>query len=540
MNKYNMKPVKENAFWNLIKINKITPVKTKTSLNILYPKPLNPYPYNPKKILPKVIKVTPQKYFGIPNPKPVSAINTNINLPKREMNWFQANSKFPKLNPYGDADKDGVINMLDCKPFNRTMQDAKSKEYFKKLKQNARPLNKITKRNQNILKQQKQGLEELMLHGKYVTAKMKKDNFIDTIARDNMKDMKNPKNLKSGSGMQQTVQLGEPLERDAAREAIKSDLPLMLTKLDIRINSLDAKLEDMKKSHKGKRYNIQKLRIEAELKKDKLKRDKYVRKIRLKEAELLTESKKFKAAEKTKQMTEYGKAVALKTQRQSEKGQEGVVSSIATITKSIARVAGKDVPKIKREEKWTDEKLERKIRERDIWLKEIENKPENIVHDEIEKIKKRNIEKMEKERNIKENQGIIFDVPTKSPIKRFVEKITGKKTGAIVNEELSTNEYTSFPTTKNKEQTQEEKEILERTKDEMKERDREEKENKRLNEKYIKEIDDFDVEEERYIIEPKEKKEKEKVYRTKIAEEKPEKEEKEDSEKSAQELIDEA
>jgi hypothetical protein len=72
------------------------------------------------------IKTISSKYFRIPNQKQqkysVNVIKTNINIPKKQMNWFQAKSKYPKLNPFGDADRDGVINMNDCKPFNKFAQ----------------------------------------------------------------------------------------------------------------------------------------------------------------------------------------------------------------------------------------------------------------------------------------------------------------------------------------------------------------------------------------------------------------------------------
>jgi len=45
------------------------------------------------------------------------------NIPKKNMNWTQAKRKFPRLNPYGDADRDGRINIRDCRPFNRMRQD---------------------------------------------------------------------------------------------------------------------------------------------------------------------------------------------------------------------------------------------------------------------------------------------------------------------------------------------------------------------------------------------------------------------------------
>ena len=41
-------------------------------------------------------------------------------VPQRmdNLNWDQSKKRFPKLNPYGDVDHDGVKNYRDCKPFN--------------------------------------------------------------------------------------------------------------------------------------------------------------------------------------------------------------------------------------------------------------------------------------------------------------------------------------------------------------------------------------------------------------------------------------
>ncbi len=40
-------------------------------------------------------------------------------VPKRvnSLTWEQAKARFPRLKPYGDADKDRVKNFRDCKPF---------------------------------------------------------------------------------------------------------------------------------------------------------------------------------------------------------------------------------------------------------------------------------------------------------------------------------------------------------------------------------------------------------------------------------------
>ncbi|KKM93763.1 hypothetical protein LCGC14_1205120 [marine sediment metagenome] len=33
------------------------------------------------------------------------------------LNWVQSKKRFPLMKPYGDADKDGLKNFRDCKPF---------------------------------------------------------------------------------------------------------------------------------------------------------------------------------------------------------------------------------------------------------------------------------------------------------------------------------------------------------------------------------------------------------------------------------------
>lgn len=38
---------------------------------------------------------------------------------KKNLSWSQAKRRFPELNPYQDIDKDGTINLLDSRPFNK-------------------------------------------------------------------------------------------------------------------------------------------------------------------------------------------------------------------------------------------------------------------------------------------------------------------------------------------------------------------------------------------------------------------------------------
>jgi hypothetical protein len=46
-------------------------------------------------------------------------------IKKKDLNWEQAKKRYPNMQPFGDADRDGVINMFDCKPFDPKRQDTK-------------------------------------------------------------------------------------------------------------------------------------------------------------------------------------------------------------------------------------------------------------------------------------------------------------------------------------------------------------------------------------------------------------------------------
>lgn len=58
--------------------------------------------------------------------KPLFAFNPPKykNLSKlKPLNWSQTKRKLPTLSPFGDADKDGVMNFKDCRPFDKKRQD---------------------------------------------------------------------------------------------------------------------------------------------------------------------------------------------------------------------------------------------------------------------------------------------------------------------------------------------------------------------------------------------------------------------------------
>ena len=40
-------------------------------------------------------------------------------ISKKSLKWNHAKARYPRLSPRGDADKDGVKNSKDCRPFNK-------------------------------------------------------------------------------------------------------------------------------------------------------------------------------------------------------------------------------------------------------------------------------------------------------------------------------------------------------------------------------------------------------------------------------------
>ena len=48
--------------------------------------------------------------------------------PLKNLSWPQAKARFPGLKPYGDADRDGLKNYKDCKPFDIKRQGKEHEE----------------------------------------------------------------------------------------------------------------------------------------------------------------------------------------------------------------------------------------------------------------------------------------------------------------------------------------------------------------------------------------------------------------------------
>ena len=93
---------------------KMTPIK-------VTPMTFNFNKNNGKNKVPK--PKTKNLIFGFDLPKPAKNVKG-----KMGMSWPQAKMKFPKMDPMGDADKDGVKNWLDCRPFDPTRQGSWKEE----------------------------------------------------------------------------------------------------------------------------------------------------------------------------------------------------------------------------------------------------------------------------------------------------------------------------------------------------------------------------------------------------------------------------
>ena len=49
-------------------------------------------------------------------------------VPLKNLTWPQASLRFPRMNPFGDIDRDGKLNMFDCRPFDKRRQGPEHKK----------------------------------------------------------------------------------------------------------------------------------------------------------------------------------------------------------------------------------------------------------------------------------------------------------------------------------------------------------------------------------------------------------------------------
>jgi len=66
--------------------------------------------------------------FGYDRPKPARKVKGKL-----AMSWQQTKKRYPNMSPMGDADRDGVKNFLDCKPFDKKRQKVFTKKEKKEI-----------------------------------------------------------------------------------------------------------------------------------------------------------------------------------------------------------------------------------------------------------------------------------------------------------------------------------------------------------------------------------------------------------------------
>ena len=122
MGLFDIKPMKKSKK-SKVKIVSFAPKasKRKHSKSI---KPFKPMSFVAKPRQPKMKNLI----FGYDRPKPSRKVTGKLG-----MSWPQAKKRFPKMNPLGDRDRDGVQNFLDCRPFDKKRQ---SKMFRKEIEKN--------------------------------------------------------------------------------------------------------------------------------------------------------------------------------------------------------------------------------------------------------------------------------------------------------------------------------------------------------------------------------------------------------------------
>jgi hypothetical protein len=84
------------------------------------------------------------------NPIKLNTKSSVRKIPLKNLTWSQASLRFSRMNPFGDADRDGKLNMFDCKPFDKKrhsklLRDEISRRVFFKNKEVSNPYKKLSK-----------------------------------------------------------------------------------------------------------------------------------------------------------------------------------------------------------------------------------------------------------------------------------------------------------------------------------------------------------------------------------------------------------
>jgi len=493
-----MKQSKEISFWKPVKIKSVkTGIKMKPLFDFSMVKSPKNFIFNNMKNSSKplgniksieVIKPNKEvKSFGIPNPKPVHAINMNNNIPKKEMNWFQAKSKYPKLSPFGDADKDRVINMLDCKPFNKYLQERNLFKNWRRIqeeqKEKERIIEEYNKREnkefspeesakimETFRKEAEPYMEKEILKKirKEVITKLKSEasiegvKFIDKSKLERQfngtKQEQIQRQFNGTKQEQEQIQIQRPLkEKEKIRvKIIKNELEEIkdnLQILDNRTRKIIRGFGVIKDNYKRnlERGPVQKKgavfketeverteRIKHEIEKEKEKTQR--KKIQLEEERLKTErarENRIKAERREEEATKRS------TKKSEATTARSIASAITGGRRRLGYIRETDIPSadiLIRERKITEGIKDVNMDFKSTIKPEVVIKPETFNRVKIataierpRKISRLDIlqakEKIREEKVSNKIVPIQFYYPAKSSIKRFTEKITGKITG---------------------------------------------------------------------------------------------------------------
>lgn len=77
---------------------------------------------------------------------------------KKNLSWKKAKKLNPHLNPFSDADKDGVRNYLDCRPFDKTKQDRTHKHIMSSIREKV-PVSRFKEWEEERAEEQKEDFE---------------------------------------------------------------------------------------------------------------------------------------------------------------------------------------------------------------------------------------------------------------------------------------------------------------------------------------------------------------------------------------------
>ena len=309
------KQTKETSFWKPEKIS---------STKVIRGSPLFDFPgskqlkgkifttgFIPKTKYISPIYVQPKRvsipsHMGI-NPKQVHPINMNTNIPKKNMNWFQAKTKFPKLNPFGDADHDGVINMLDCKPFNK--------------KKDMAPSNPNVTRHKFGLPKDVSIKEELRFQKSLENITKIPNNFLDRQENNNYKKPHNQKSYqyKDNDNLSYIQHLKSVNKKIEEEEKIKLQKIKLEAQKEMKREKMQAELEKMKAKKELKK---EKMQAEENISKQRVEEERERRKREEEKSKGIKESKKvkiLKAQEKTKQQQLYNQLQLSKTEARNER-----------------------------------------------------------------------------------------------------------------------------------------------------------------------------------------------------------------------------